>query len=327
MKPALLDLMSCPKCKGSFVLREAQTRDTEIERGRLECESCRAGYGIVDFIPRFVPRENYADNFTMQWRRFRRTQLDSHSGVPISARRFFDQSGWDRSDLEGALVLDVGCGAGRFVEVALGCGAEVVALDYSGAVDACWENHAPHPRLHVVQGDIYALPFREATFDYVYCFGVLQHTPDPAGAFSCLPRALRSDGRLAIDVYPKTGLEWLWPKYWLRPLSKRVDSGHLFRVLEAVTPALLRVSRVIGSTPAVGHKLRYLVPVANYHGVYELDSQQLLDWAVLDTFDMFGPAYDQPQSEAAVRGWFERARLADVEVLRLGHLVGRARKP
>jgi len=280
----------------------------------------------VRFIPRFVPEENYADNFTIQWRRFRQTQLDSHSGVPISEQRFFAQTAWNPTDLDGALVLDIGCGAGRFAEVALACGAEVVAVDYSGAVDACRENHLLHPRIHVIQGDIYALPLRAGAFDYIYCLGVLQHTADPAGAFSCLPGFLRPEGRLAVDVYPKTGMEWLWPKYWLRPLTKRIEPGRLFRIVEAVAPMLLAVSRLIGSMPRIGRKLKYLVPVANYEGVYPLTGEQLAEWAVLDTFDMLAPAYDQPQRDEVVRGWFERAGLLDVEVVRVGHLVGRGTK-
>jgi len=327
MKDRILDFLRCSACKGTFTVQDAQRVGGEITSGSLECQGCDASHDIVKFIPRFVPEENYADNFTIQWRRFRQTQLDSHSGVPISERRFFDQTAWKASDLDGALVLDVGCGAGRFAEVALACGAEVVAIDYSGAVDACWENHLLHPRIHVIQGDIYALPFRAAVFDYIYCLGVLQHTADPAGAFSCLPRLLRPEGRLAVDVYPKTGLEWLWPKYWLRPLTKRTDPSRLFRLVEAVAPALLSVSRVIGSTPGVGRKLKYLLPVANYDGVYPLTDEQLVEWAVLDTFDMLAPAYDHPQSDAVVRAWFEQADLENVEVVRVGHLVGRGSVP
>ena len=37
---------------------------------------------------------------------------------------------------EGKWVLDAGCGMGRFAEIALKIGAQVVALDYSNAVDA-----------------------------------------------------------------------------------------------------------------------------------------------------------------------------------------------
>ena len=41
--------------------------------------------------------------------------------------------------------------------------------------------------MHVIQGDIYKLPFANNTFPFVYSLGVLQHTPDVANAFACLP--------------------------------------------------------------------------------------------------------------------------------------------
>jgi 2-polyprenyl-3-methyl-5-hydroxy-6-metoxy-1,4-benzoquinol methylase len=101
------------------------------------------------------------------------------------------------------MVLEVGCGAGRFTEILLSAGALVVSLDYSSAVDACWKNHYLHSNLNVVQGDIYNLPFQKESFDFVFCFGVLQHTPNVKKAFVSLIPQLKKDGRLAVAVYRK----------------------------------------------------------------------------------------------------------------------------
>ncbi len=327
MRPGLLQLMCCPTCEGELVLRDAVERDGRVERGRLDCAACSRSSPIRDFVPRFAPEDNYASSFGFQWGRFRRTQLDSYTGVPISRERFLLQSGWEPSDLDGCLVLDAGCGAGRFAEVALDCGATVVAVDYSSAVDACYENLGDNPRLNVLQADIMALPLRTGCFDYVYCFGVLQHTPEPGAALFALTRPLRPGGRLSVDVYMKTGFELLWPKYWLRPLTKRMDKERLFRLVTRVGPSLLPISSLIGRAPRVGRRLRYLVPVANYEGVLPLTQEQLRDWSILDTFDMLSPAYDQPQSPETLTRWLSDAGMTDVEVLRTGHLVGRAVKP
>ena len=319
MDTALLEILCCPSCRNDLTLVGHGAGES------LRCARCGQTYLVRDGVPRFVPPENYATNFGLQWNLFRRTQLDSYSGHPISRERFMRQTGWSADAMRGALVLDVGCGAGRFTEVALSLGARVVAIDYSGAVDACRLNHEAEARLSVVQADIYHLPFKDGVFDRVYCFGVLQHTPDVRGAFAALPRVVRVGGHLAVDVYPKLWTDVLWPKYWLRPLTKRVQAGRLFRVVRAAVPFMWPISHAIGKIPLIGRKLRYAIPVVNYEDVYPLSTEQLKEWAVLDTFDMLAPAYDQPQSAETLASWLRDSGLAEIEVFRSGFLVGRAR--
>jgi ubiquinone/menaquinone biosynthesis C-methylase UbiE len=303
-----------------------EEKNGEAESGTLNCGSCGNTYQVMNSIPRFVSPHNYATNFGFQWNRFRQTQLDSYSGLPISHDRFFSQTGWEPKELNGATVLDVGCGAGRFAEVVLNCGATVVALDYSSAVDACWENLKHHPNLSVVQGDIYSLPFKENCFDYVYCFGVLQHTPDVKRAFGSLPPHLKLGGHLAVDLYPSTLSSRLHPRYLIRSVTKRMQERRLFDLVERCTPKLLGLSRNLGRIPTVGRFLQRLIPVANYENAFPLDSRQLYEWAVLDTFDWLAPRYDQPQAAGVLLQWFAECKLESIEVLQLAHLTGRARR-
>jgi SAM-dependent methyltransferase len=292
--------------------------------GWLVSADGRHRYPVRGGIPRFVPQSNYADNFGMQWNHFARTQLDSHSGHPISADRFWKATAWNPSALKDRWVLDVGCGSGRFAEIALSTGAHVVALDYSSAVDACAANLGHHPRFHVVQGDIFALPFAPGSFDFIYSLGVLQHTPDVAQAFAALPPMLVGGGRLCVDYYEHTWWKApLHPKFWLRPVTQRMDRRRLFNLCEAWVPTLLGLSNAVGGIPLIGRALRRMVPVANYCGVLPLSPAQLREWALLDTFDWLSPAYDNPQTAKTVRLWLERAGLSEIEVLKAGHLVGR----
>jgi SAM-dependent methyltransferase len=307
-----------------LALRAETERHGEIVSGRLVCDPSGHSFPIENAIPRFVTRDNYAVSFGLQWNQFRKTQLDSHSGQPISRDRFFRFTGWRPEDLAGKRVLDVGCGAGRFLEIALSCGAHVVALDYSSAVDACWANHQDKPNLlGVVQGDIYALPFVPKQFDFVYCLGVLQHTPDVRRAFRALPAHLKAGGQLTVDVYPKQWRNYVWPRYWLRPITTRLEPARLFRVVQFMVAYLLPVSVVLGRAPVIGRKLRHLIPVSNYDGILPLNREQLREWATLDTFDMLAPAHDHPQTAAALTNWFHEAGLEHVAVFRSGFVVGR----
>ena len=194
----------------------------DFDNGCYVSEDKKAEYPIINNVARFVLSKNYSESFGVQWNLFRRTQLDSFSGLNASADRFWNATGWSKDELRGKLVLDVGCGAGRFAEIALNAGAEVIAIDYSGSVDACYTNLGHHENLTVVQADLYNLPFRDQTFDFVYSLGVLQHTPDVEKAFFSLPRLLKKDGKFCVDFYCKSWKSLLHPKYWLRPITKRL---------------------------------------------------------------------------------------------------------
>jgi SAM-dependent methyltransferase len=327
MRLQLIEHLRCPETGQRLLLEHPEYHEDQVYSGWLITGCGQHCYPIRDSIPRFVPESNYADNFGMQWNKFRKTQLDSYSGHPISANRFWKATAWSPEELYGKWVLDVGCGAGRFAEVALEAGAKVVALDYSSAVDACYANLKHHPNLHVVQGDIYALPFVKNFFPFVYSLGVLQHTPDVAKAFAALPPMLAEGGRLCVDFYERSWKNRILPKYWLRPLTKKMPKEDLFKRLQYWTPKLLPVSMFLGRIPVAGSLLKRLVPVANYKGILPLTEQQLREWALLDTFDWLSPQFDNPQTAATVHEWFQQARLEDIEVLKAGHLVGRGRKP
>ena len=326
MKTELLELLRCPKTGQRLSVEIITGNSLEIESGWLISRDGLNRYPITNSIPRFVPESNYADNFGMQWNHFRQTQLDSYSGLSISTDRFWLATNWDAAELKDRWVLDVGCGAGRFAEVALNAGAIVVALDYSSAIDACWYNLKHYPGLHVVQGDIYALPFKQEAFPLVYSLGVLQHTPDVEKAFFALPPMVSNGGKLCVDYYWKRFRTMMHAKYLVRPFTKRMSQPMLFSLLKKIVPSLLFISQALGSIPLFGRALKRLVPVADYTGVYPLNIKQLKEWALLDTFDMLAPTYDNPQTTTTVQQWFEKVNFVDIEVGHWEHLGARGTK-
>ena len=114
MKPALLDILACPRCKESLDLRTDAGDGIEVHEGTLRCPMCGRNYRITGGIPRFVENGSYAASFGRQWQWFRRVQLDSQSGSTESARTLEATTGWTEADYRGRLVLDAGVGAGRF---------------------------------------------------------------------------------------------------------------------------------------------------------------------------------------------------------------------
>lgn len=327
MHRSTLALLRCPDCSAALVLTGSEAAAGEIEEGRLHCAVCAGSWPIERGIPRFVPRANYAENFGVQWNLFRQLQLDSHSGRPISHDRFANYTGWTRADLDGALVLDAGCGAGRFAEIALSLGARVIAVDFSDAVDAARENLRGKGDIDFIQADINALPFAPGAFPRVYCLGVIQHTPDPAASFRALARMVAPGGALAVDVYPAGWKNLFFAKYWIRPITKRISAKTSLGIVKRIFPPLYALSRLVCRIPLAGHYLRYMIPVANYTNIYPLTKKQLREWALLDTYDMWAPAYDKPQRMKTLAAWFAEAGFVDTEIFHAGFFVGRGRRP
>jgi 2-polyprenyl-3-methyl-5-hydroxy-6-metoxy-1,4-benzoquinol methylase len=269
---------------------------------------------------------HYADTFGEQWNRWRRVQLDSVTGKPLSRERLFSGSGWPER-LDGERVLEVGCGAGRFTEVLVSTGADVVAVDASSAVEAARETVGS--RATVLRADLFALPFDEESFDRVLCYGVLQHTPDPRAAFLTIVRYVRPGGRIAADVYRRADYVDRWSsKYLWRWLTTRLPPRVLLRVVEWYVPKWLPVDTRVARVPRIGRFLTALVPCWNYTGLLPLSPEELRAWAVLDTYDALSPRYDFPQTEESVREWCDAAGLVDVDIRPGGNgILINARRP
>src|SRR5262249_43594676 len=55
--------------------------------------------------------------------------------------------------------------------------------------------------VHLVQADVYHLPFKPGVFDFAYSIGVLHHLPDPETGFQCVVRVVRPHGSVFVWVY------------------------------------------------------------------------------------------------------------------------------
>jgi 2-polyprenyl-3-methyl-5-hydroxy-6-metoxy-1,4-benzoquinol methylase len=296
MRRKLLAILAEPSTGAALRLEAARGSDDVVDEGALVSEATGKRYPIVRGIPRFVDPDNYAASFGEQWNAFRDVQLDSANGASYSRRRFDDETGWGEAELRGKLVLDAGCGAGRFAEVAAARGAELVAMDLSSAVEATAKTLSPFPNVDVVQGSIVDPPFRRGAFDRCYCIGVLQHTPDPPLAVRALVNVVRPGGTFAFTMYARRWYTRLNAKYLVRPLTKRMKSETLLRTIERTMPLLFPITDVVYRVPVLGKLARFATPVANYPHMTELTREQRYRLAVLDTFDMLAPRHDHPMS-------------------------------
>lgn len=315
MKNEDLNYLACPDCKGDLYIHSVERENkNEIEKGLLTCTICNQFYEVINYIPRFVPLSNYAKGFGLEWQLHGHTQYDSYTGVNVSEKRFFEETKWPR-DMTGQLILEAGCGGGRFTEQAASTGATLVSVDYSAAVDSNFKYNGHKENVIVAQGDIYHLPVKPNFFDKVFCIGVLQHTPDPKKSFMELPEYLKPGGALVIDIYAKKGIKyWLSTKYWVRPITRKIEPDKLYVLCKNYIEFMWPISKIIHKIPLVGKKINWSLLIGDFRDRYHLSEKLLKEWAILDTFDMLSPRYDQPDTIENIRKWFREANLIDVEV-------------
>ena len=321
-----LKFLACPACLGSLTCKpsDANSAPNTVVEGLLSCASCKQHYPVIAGVPRFVPRENYASGFGLEWSKHARTQYDSYSGIRASEHRFFGQTGWPK-DLTGELILEVGSGSGRFTEQAAGTGATIVSLDYSYAVDANYASNGLRRNVLLVQADVFSMPFRPQIFDRVFCFGMLQHTPNPSRAFAALSKALKAGGALCADIYKVSFFRTvLQTKYWVRPFTRRMDPNRLYARVQRWVNFMWPLASIIRRLPK-GYAINWRLLVADY-SFLGLQGQMLKEWSYLDTFDMLAPRYDRPATKETFRQWAVQANLTDIDAYYSPHgVVLRAR--
>lgn len=309
MRSTDISILRCPKCGSSAFRADSPSAGAELS-GEIICGSCASSFQIIDAIPRFVPKENYAASFGFQWHLHYATQLDSYTGRTFSEDRLYAASKWPR-DLKGELILEAGSGAGRFTEVLAKTGADIFTFDLSSAVEVNKRSNQRFANVRFFQGDLLNIPFRHQAFDKVICLGVIQHTPDPATSFASLARHVKPGGSLVIDCYAKRASHVIGWKYILRPITRRMDKVTLYEIIDRWVTRLLPLSTFLRKHfGAVGARILPILNYAHWGLPPELNKQ----WSTLDTFDHFSPYYDQPQTLKTVRAWYEKNGFRDIDV-------------
>ncbi|MFN2492462.1 MAG: methyltransferase domain-containing protein [Pyrinomonadaceae bacterium] len=322
----LLQLLACPECLTELSCEPKDvSANGEIIEGSLECANCRQTFPITEGIPRFVERENYAASFGYQWNRFKSEQIDTVNGTRLSEKRFYSETDWTKDWITGKWILDVGCGAGRFLDVVSKNDCDVVGVDLSNATDAARATLGGRRNVHLVQASVYVLPFRTGALDGCYCIGVIQHTPDPENAVRALPRVLKAGGRIAVTIYERKPWTFWNAKYLVRPVTKRLAQRKLLVTIKGLMPILFPVTEVAFRVPYLKRFFHFAIPVANYVEEPELSMRQRYNWAILDTFDMLAPQYDQPQTQKKVESVLGNEGIIEIKRLipEALNLVGR----
>lgn len=299
MKKRLIDFLICPSCKKEMVLLPQVIDGDEVVLGILKC-GCGEDYNIKGGIPRFVKTDEYVWSFSFEWKVHKDTQLDSCNRDALSENQMKERLDFDLADLKGKLVLDAGCGVGRFAEVAAKYGAEVVCADLSYAVESAYKNIGKLKNIHIIQADIFKLPLKPAIFDLVYSYGVLHHTPDAKLAFSAIVKFVRPQGKISIFVYSSYNKAIVYSSRFWRAFTTRMPKRLLY-YLSFISVPLYYLYKI----PLIGNigKMVFVIPMYK-------------DWRlrILDTFDWYSPKYQSKHTHWEVFKWFQDNGIRDIKI-------------
>ncbi len=118
----------------------------------------------------------------------------------------------------GVRILDAGCGTGQLAIFLSLVRRQVVGIDfsYNSLLKAgTFKDRFALGNVRFAQMDLFHNALQDASFDYVFCNGVLHHTADAYGAFQNLCRLVKPRGYITIGLYNTYGRLLLYLRRWL----------------------------------------------------------------------------------------------------------------
>lgn len=214
MRREALNYLACPTCKADLELGQITAQEeSHILSGTLHCRVCSCAYPIIRGVPHLLPADaKNADIATGDAYAAYFAQVtsvgswgdDTLYGLTVDEeiKDFCSKTGiTDLSLLTDKTFLDAGCGIGR-IDGALAqhCQA-VVSFDITPAVEQAFIQWRDVPNVHIVRGDMSAIPVMRAAFDFVWCDGVLPYVSDITTSTHELLKTRAADGALYVWCY------------------------------------------------------------------------------------------------------------------------------
>lgn len=354
MKLSFTSKLACPLCASDLRAKVFSGDELNIENGALLCDACKTWYPVANYVPvlldfkigfhdSFVTKfghgallEGYSfpsgsprpgeasvqETFSDQWDTVQDNEM-SFTFTPselVALHRdvwlnWLPRSGGPRT------VLNVGCGLGResaALQAAIGAETEVVGIDLNLACIQSGSIYKDRPDFHIVVASLFALPFKQQSFDLVYTQGVIHHTFSTEKAFQAISRFAEKRGFIFVWVY---GLDDHLMERGARGFARRtlwaVES--IFRPVVSRSPGFIR-DGLFWLMSAIIHPLYRNVPSVRRQGVawkrentehalrdkfspmfaYRHSANEVIEWMENEGFGLVG--YQSPKAYRKIFG-------------------------
>jgi len=188
-----------------------------------------------DKIASFITKNNSnidlktVNSFSEEWLKFNNF---SEEEITNAGKQYFDII--DESIMnKNSLVLDIGCGSGRWTKYIAPKVKFIEALDPSRSVLTAYQLNKNEKNVRITQAEISNIPFNDNTFDFVVCLGVLHHIPDTQQALIDIVKKLKRGGSILLYLYYNMDNRGFFFKFLFR-------ISHLFRLIISRFPKILK---------------------------------------------------------------------------------------
>lgn len=171
--------------------------------------------------------DSTGDLFHDLWKKFdNKVFLDSINLIKkrIKVNKFHNEQ------FKNKVVLDVGCGSGRWCVLAKQLGAKKVVGVDSSKKNVSY-NNKKFKNIKFVYGDNTNLKIKNNFSDITISQGVIHHTVDVFKSLSELIRVTKKNGKILLLVYGEHGFRWSLIKR-LRPICQLIGKKKLIKSME-----------------------------------------------------------------------------------------------
>lgn len=308
MKLALLPYLVSPCCHSPLeaTLKE-QDSDGDYLSGQLQCQNCRKEFLIRKGVPRLISKElekrGPQETFGFEWKKHGEKKLEGETVWGMSQAEevsyFLEALQLQREELKDKIILDVGCGSGQLTEGLSRLAKTVIGMDIHAAIEFPFERCRKHLNTHIVQADLFDLPFKPGTFDIVWSNGVIHHTDNPRRAFHFLSRSVKESGRLYIWVYEKRNSPFRLTKNFL-------DKWGLNKLSLDVIYVFCKVIKFPSFLLHTLYRWALKIFLKNFSSEFKIKTRyRSLKEIELTWFDALSPKYVHCFTEPEVHEWFK----------------------
>lgn len=216
-------VLYCNNCDSDFNLIVGEKNQNLIIDGYLLCEKCDIRHYIKDdiiFIDKNLSSKGseYQSKIYSYW--WRQSHKDLKYDKSGSEKIFNSTLNLNNNEFKDKIVLDAGCGNGRFSDIIAESGAKIfVIADVSDGIFLAKKKiQDKNINLIAIKGDLNSIPFKKNVFDIIYSWGVIHHTSSPRLTFDNIAKLCKINGKLGVYVY-KQNPEYKYNNMHLRFLA------------------------------------------------------------------------------------------------------------